>query len=379
MRVCGGPARSEIWNQIKADVTGFTVAVPAVLETAVARLGDPRRASASAPTRTSRAAIRGDDPRRPPPRAATPTIARASTTACSRRTSALYPAIAPILRPLAGRRRHERRDGGRGGAIGLTDVGVAFPTARRRPLTGARRRRPRRSRGGEIVALIGPNGCGKSTLLRVIAGLLAPDRGAVAPRRRADRRPGPADRARLPGAAAAAVADGRRQHHLPARARRLAARSGGPRAWPSSSSSSGSSRGRVAARPAELSGGTRQRVGARPGARPRARGAAARRAVQRARCADPRAVRPRAAPPLGARGDDDRHGHPQHPRGDPRRRPGRRDVAAPRPGRRRRSPVDAAAAADPRRPRRRRRRDRDDPAADPGAPGRRARDRGAAS
>ncbi|HEY3165056.1 MAG TPA: FGGY-family carbohydrate kinase [Candidatus Limnocylindrales bacterium] len=36
MRVCGGPARSETWNQIKADVTGFTVEVPEVLETAVA-------------------------------------------------------------------------------------------------------------------------------------------------------------------------------------------------------------------------------------------------------------------------------------------------------------------------------------------------------
>ncbi|MFL5725194.1 MAG: FGGY-family carbohydrate kinase [Chloroflexota bacterium] len=35
MRVGGGPARSETWNQIKADVTGFPVAVPAVLETAV--------------------------------------------------------------------------------------------------------------------------------------------------------------------------------------------------------------------------------------------------------------------------------------------------------------------------------------------------------
>jgi xylulokinase len=35
MRVCGGPARSAFWNQVKADVTGFRVAVPAVLETAV--------------------------------------------------------------------------------------------------------------------------------------------------------------------------------------------------------------------------------------------------------------------------------------------------------------------------------------------------------
>jgi sugar (pentulose or hexulose) kinase len=35
MRACGGPARSETWNQIKADVTSFPVLVPAVLETAV--------------------------------------------------------------------------------------------------------------------------------------------------------------------------------------------------------------------------------------------------------------------------------------------------------------------------------------------------------
>lgn len=35
MRVCGGPARSSFWNQVKADVTGFRVAVPEVLETAV--------------------------------------------------------------------------------------------------------------------------------------------------------------------------------------------------------------------------------------------------------------------------------------------------------------------------------------------------------
>jgi xylulokinase len=35
MRACGGPARDDAWNQIKADVTGFRVEVPAILETAV--------------------------------------------------------------------------------------------------------------------------------------------------------------------------------------------------------------------------------------------------------------------------------------------------------------------------------------------------------
>ena len=32
---------------------------------------------------------------------------------------------------------------------------------------------------GEFVALLGPSGCGKTTLLRIVAGLVAPDRGAV--------------------------------------------------------------------------------------------------------------------------------------------------------------------------------------------------------
>ncbi len=35
MRVCGGPARDDVWNRIKADVTGFRVEVPRILETAV--------------------------------------------------------------------------------------------------------------------------------------------------------------------------------------------------------------------------------------------------------------------------------------------------------------------------------------------------------
>lgn len=35
MRVCGGPARSSVWNQVKADVTGFVVSVPRVVDSAV--------------------------------------------------------------------------------------------------------------------------------------------------------------------------------------------------------------------------------------------------------------------------------------------------------------------------------------------------------
>jgi xylulokinase len=35
MRVSGAPARSDTWNQLKADITGFPVEVPRVLETAV--------------------------------------------------------------------------------------------------------------------------------------------------------------------------------------------------------------------------------------------------------------------------------------------------------------------------------------------------------
>ncbi|MDR5651625.1 ABC transporter ATP-binding protein [Ruixingdingia sedimenti] len=34
-------------------------------------------------------------------------------------------------------------------------------------------------RGGESLAIVGPSGCGKTTLLRVLAGLEAPDAGAV--------------------------------------------------------------------------------------------------------------------------------------------------------------------------------------------------------
>ena len=61
----------------------------------------------------------------------------------------------------------------RAGVLAASDVRVAFGSTV--ALDGLSLEAAR----GEIVALIGPNGCGKSTFLRVAAGLLRPDRGEV--------------------------------------------------------------------------------------------------------------------------------------------------------------------------------------------------------
>jgi xylulokinase len=98
MRVCGGPARSETWNQIKADVTGFPVEVPAVLETAVIGAAVVAATAVGAwPDLPS--AIRGMTrvARRLEPNPATRNRYDASFEAYRR----LHPAIAPILRDLA--------------------------------------------------------------------------------------------------------------------------------------------------------------------------------------------------------------------------------------------------------------------------------------
>jgi xylulokinase len=97
MRACGGPARSEAWNQIKADVTGFRVLVPAVLETAVlgsAMLGavgvgaqPDLRTAIGAMTRIEREL----EPR--------PAIAAVYERTYAAYT-ALYPAVAPVMRSL---------------------------------------------------------------------------------------------------------------------------------------------------------------------------------------------------------------------------------------------------------------------------------------
>jgi xylulokinase len=99
MRVCGGPARSAFWNAVKADVTGFRVAVPAVLETAVLGSGilaatgigayHDLPAAIEAMTRV----VERIEPRTE----LAPRYDRLYDAYVE-----LYPATAPVLRPLAG-------------------------------------------------------------------------------------------------------------------------------------------------------------------------------------------------------------------------------------------------------------------------------------
>ena len=97
MRVCGGPARSPFWNTVKADVTGFRVAVPAVLETAVlgaAILGSVG-IGAHRDLRTAIAAMTRIESRIDPNPALAPVYDRLFEA-----YRGLYPATAPVLRPL---------------------------------------------------------------------------------------------------------------------------------------------------------------------------------------------------------------------------------------------------------------------------------------
>ncbi len=173
MRVCGGPARSETWNQVKADVTGFTVGVPAVLETAVvgaAILG----ATGIGAYPAVPAAIRGMTrvAHRLEPNPDNRDLYDAAFAAYVR----LHPAISPIVGGLVSAVGATPMT--TGGQLVATDIGVRFQApggVAVQALEGFSLTVER----GEVVAIIGPNGCGKSTFLRVAAGLLRPERGAV--------------------------------------------------------------------------------------------------------------------------------------------------------------------------------------------------------
>ncbi len=97
MRVCGGPARSPFWNAVKADVTGFPVAVPAMLETAVlgsailAAVGTGGYPDVPAAIRAMTSITQRIEPRRE----LAPLYDRVYAA-----YQGLYPATAPLLRPL---------------------------------------------------------------------------------------------------------------------------------------------------------------------------------------------------------------------------------------------------------------------------------------
>jgi xylulokinase len=97
MRVCGGPARSTFWNGVKADVTGFQVLVPEVLETAV--LGSAILAAVGIGAYPDLPAAIGAmtriSGRIEPRRELAPVYDRLYTAYVG-----LYPATAPLLRPL---------------------------------------------------------------------------------------------------------------------------------------------------------------------------------------------------------------------------------------------------------------------------------------
>ena len=97
MRVCGGPARSAFWNGVKADVTGFPVLVPEVLETAV--LGSAITAAVGIGVHSDLpsaiAAMTRISARIEPRRELAPVYDRLFEAYL-----ALYPATAPVLRPL---------------------------------------------------------------------------------------------------------------------------------------------------------------------------------------------------------------------------------------------------------------------------------------
>ena len=196
---------------------------------------------------------------------------------------------------------------------------------------------------GEIVVVIGGSGCGKSTLLRAISGLDTPTQGSVLLDDMPITTPHEAvgiifqEPRLLPWLTVAGnVGFGIEDRPKHERAERVAhaldrvGLSEKANMWPR-----------------ELSGGQAQRVAIARALVPRPAGAAARRAVLRARRLHPRRPAGSPAQPVGRVQADAGHGHPRRRGGDRARRPHRGDAAASRSDRRRDRDRFAAPARPP--------------------------------
>jgi len=101
MRVAGTPARSDAWNQLKADITGFPVEVPRILETAIvgSAILAAHGVGAFGDIPAAIAAMTAIERRLEPNPAVADTYDRTY-----RAYRALHPALAPILRDLEAQR-----------------------------------------------------------------------------------------------------------------------------------------------------------------------------------------------------------------------------------------------------------------------------------
>ena len=268
MRVCGGPARSETWNQIKADVTGFTVEVPAVLETAVAGAAIVA-ATAVGAWPDLPAAIRAMTADRPPARAAAASAAPATT-----------PRTRPTGAPSGDRADHPRPGGD---AADRVAARRGRPRPARAPRTFASRsaavggaaptvaldgRRPRRRAGRDRR----PDRAERLRQVDAAARRGRPPRagpGAVDDRRRADHGAGSRGSGSSSRSRASSRGARRRERRLAARAGRLAGRASAPRGSPSCSARR--ARGAAGLRPVAALRRHAPARGDRPGARARAR------------------------------------------------------------------------------------------------------------